>query len=454
MLFRDWEWWSPVSAIPPILAIALCFAWSLYILAYPPLHKKLSIALLGLPTAYAFYHHEAIAPDFMLSDTIGRFLYIWYVHMSYEVVILEFAPAAQKDKDKDKVGQAYRVLWDRNHAPFLEAKARELVREEKRRDSLQDDDDGGQEAAQTVPTLAVTTSTATTATTTTKRDVGTNHGYSYARFTRHHALQFIVLFSIITLYDKFRNYTYIHSFAFAMDPSPGSFFRRLPASLGRDELLYRAQCCWDWTVISLFEYELYYSLCALIFVSLLRFDAPSDWPLSLCGHLSEAWSMRQYWGKHWHNYIYHSFNAHTKILTRQWLGFRRGRTTTRLLENTIVFAVSGIMHTVVRWVQGSSGSHWPITYWYVGQMVPIILESVVQHYWRMARKRVNTQKYGKSVHAFELAVGYAWVAGWFMWSVPKYNAAAAQWRIAQSMGADDMGHGVEAVKMFNESGQD
>jgi hypothetical protein len=47
--------------------------------------------------------------------------------------------------------------------------------------------------------------------------------------------------------------------------------------------------------------------------------------LSLFGPLSGAWSVRRYWGKHWHNYVYHSFSGHVKILTRQWLGFKGGR---------------------------------------------------------------------------------------------------------------------------------
>jgi len=44
----------------------------------------------------------------------------------------------------------------------------------------------------------------------------------------------------------------------------------------------------------------------------------------------------------------------------------------------------------------------------------------------------------------ELAVGYVWVAGWFMWSVPKYNAAGAEWRMVNI--EYEMGQGVGAAR--------
>lgn len=275
MLTNDWRWWSIRSAIPPIIAAAISLTYGLYILAYPPTYKKLSMFLLAIPLAYAFKQHLYAAPDFMLTDTFGRFLYIWYAHMSYEVLILEFAPAVEKENDnwKSRMKLAWRVIFDRNHKPAVEkeqGKRRDWVREEQ-----------GKAAGTTMinpqhafPNLPQPTLTHTA--------TGTqyHHGYGYVRFTSHHLVQSILLGSLLTLNDRFRASSYRPP-SYDFESGYGSFFRRLPASLDANEMYARASYCFDWTIISLFEYEFYYSLFALLFVSLLRTDAPTHWPLSL-----------------------------------------------------------------------------------------------------------------------------------------------------------------------------
>ncbi|KAH9863641.1 hypothetical protein J1614_009573 [Plenodomus biglobosus] len=429
MLIDSWRWWSFRSAIPPIIATVISFAYGLYILAYPPVHKKLSMALLAIPMVYAFSRHLEIAPDYMLSDTFGRFLYIWYAHMSYEVLILEFAPAIEKENDnwKSRVKLAWRVMFDRNHKPPTEDNT--AGQERKRKDSAQEDE---ARIANIINSQRTHVNPPTPDLTQTATGTKYHHNYGYIRFTAHHLTQFVLLFSLLSLSEQFHVSRYGPPL-YASSQTQSSFFRRLPASLDPHELYYRAMICFDWTIISLFEYEFYYSLFALVFVSILRVDAPSDWPLSLCGHLGESWSMRRYWGKHWHNYIYISFTAHTRVVTRKWLGCKKGALATRLLENTIVFAVSGAMHSIVKRQQDPRGEMWAITWWYVGQMVPIVVEDVVQHYWRGAKKWMGVAEDNTWVARGELAVGYVWVAWWFMWSVPKFTALRDQWTMDKMM---------------------
>lgn len=167
-------------------------------------------------------------------------------------------------------------------------------------------------------------------------------------------------------------------------------------------------------------YEAYHSCFAIFFVG-LGFDAPGEWNMALFGSVKEAWTVRRYWGKHWHSYIYASFSGHTKVLTRKWLRLRPGRMSTRLVENTIVFGASGVMHSLVRWVQDDYGvgAYWYITFWYLGQMLPIIVEGIVQEYWHAKKKELGIRD-SKELRIAERVVGYVWVIGWNSWSIAKY----------------------------------
>lgn len=417
-MVREVSWpWQP--CIYTALAALIGFSYSLYILAYPPVHKKLSMVLLALPMSYAFIHHLDLVSSYQLADTFGRTVYIFYAHMSYEVVILEFAPKIEKENDgwRSRVRQAYSVLWDRNHAQITEDQAHS---DQARKDLATNAESelAHEKDVQDEPRQPVTI-------TTTKKQ---SHGLSRLQFTAYRIVQAFLLYLALAAWIAYEtHYSVARDLPFDFNPIQGSFFRRLPDSLHPFELCLRLEHTFDWTIISMFQYEFYHAIVAIFFVGILQTDRPEDWSLSLCGHVSEAWSVRRYWGKHWHNFIYHSFSAHAKILTRGWLGFKRGRLSTRLLENAIVFGISGLGHSAVRRAQDRDGDIWSISLWYVGQMLPIMMEGVVQHLWRNARVKMGIKMTNKFVNALEKAFGYAWVVAWFAWSVPKYIYTRNAW---------------------------
>ncbi|CAO2658091.1 Nn.00g073510.m01.CDS01 [Neocucurbitaria sp. VM-36] len=371
--------WTLQAALPPILSTLLAFAYAIYLLAYPPKHKKASILLLALPVTYAFTHHLDVAPNWNLCDTFGRFLYIWYAHMSYEVVILEFRPTAAKETLgwKSRVKQAYKVLFDRNHTQVLKETA------------------GVRPAAEAV---------------------AKQHCYSRRKFVAYHTAKASALYLFLSAWEVYQSH-------FSTTPTPTPTNTTHSPSFPS-----RLHTTFDWLIISLSLYELYHSLFAILFVA-THIDPPSSWSLSLCNSLLEAYTVRRYWGKHWHNYIYHSFSAHVKIVTREWLGFKRGKVATRLAENALVFGASGGMHSAVRWVQEGygEGEVWCIAVWYGAQMGPIVLEDGVGRVWEGVKRRVGISGMDWRVAWSEKGVGYVWVVGWFMWSVPKYIHTRDAW---------------------------
>jgi len=176
-----------------------------------------------------------------------------------------------------------------------------------------------------------------------------------------------------------------------------------------------------------------HSLFALVIVGILRLDAPPDWDLSLFGTLGDCWSVRRYWGVYWHDYVHASFSAHAKVATRGWLGLRNPSAQRRGLENGIVFMFSGLMHSVVRWVQtNGEGEIWCVAVWYSAQILPIAVEGVIHELWMSSVvKWWLDERFGEGfMRRMERAVGYAWVFCWMFWSVPKYIHTRNSWENA------------------------
>jgi hypothetical protein len=431
--------WHVTHSIAPASAFITAILYGLYILSYPPrssLTRKLHILLLALPLGYAFINSDDISSSYTAVDTFSRTCIIWFVHMSYEVCVLEFSPVvADKARDiegggkmgrweemRERLRQGYKVLFDRNHTQILEAQSHHHIASTSISTSLPEytylptnkkTDESLHPGNEVYPAPL---------------SKGQAHGYTRSQFLCYHIVIATSYYLLRKTYEFYEEHYSPATFNTTNDYAiiAGSFFRRIPASLAPTELYYRFEIAFDWNIVSIWLYESFHSIVALLWVGSF-IDAPSEWSISLFGPIGEAWNVRRYWGKHWHNYVYHSFSGHVKCVTRGWLGIRRGRLVTRLLENTAVFVLSGLMHTLVRWQQSPRSDIWAISLWYVGQMLPIVAESVVSLYWRKVRKSWGIRDDAKWVNRAEYAVGYCWVTGWFMWSVPKYLTTRMQW---------------------------
>ncbi|KAI4616622.1 uncharacterized protein J4E87_002676 [Alternaria ethzedia] len=431
--------WRITDSITPVVCFTTAVFWALYILSFPPstrFYRKLSILALALPTWYAFRHSDYLTPNYYLDDTFGRTCLIWFVHMSYEVCVMEFAPVLTREKrslgdwdqKKERVRQGYKVLFDRNHTQVLEQQGHILPKSSHDAISAAKEEPSEERYVATdkktdepvLPSARVQHGVVL--------PMGHRHGYSRWEFLGYHILKLPLYYAAqcaFTYYEE--NYS-----PGALDPAtymgPGllSFFDRITMSIGRREISWRLMYTFDWCISSMWLYEGYHSIFAVLWVG-SGLDGPEEWSKCLFGSLSTAWSVRRYWAKHWHNFVYHSLTGHIKCVTRGWLGMQRGAISTRLIENTLVFFVSGLIHALVRWQQVPMSDHWGIACWYVAQMLPIITEMVVAHQWRKLRKWLGYGTDSKWLNRFEYAVGYSWVIAWFLYSVPKYYQTRMHW---------------------------
>jgi hypothetical protein len=162
----------------------------------------------------------------------------------------------------------------------------------------------------------------------------------------------------------------------------------------------------------------YHDFFAILFLA-TGIDQPWEWP-PLFGRISEAYSMRRFWSFFWHRLIYRSFNSHAAVISRS-LGFRQWTVFSRLLNNYIVFLMSGVMHAAVLW-KFETKCAWSATmrYWSM-QVVAFVLEGVVQHYWGRFRQTRLTRARPAVLSGFERLVGYVWVVVWLVWEAPRRN---------------------------------
>lgn len=403
--------WTLLAALHPLLSHTLAVCYALHILSHPPRHRACAFALLCVPVCYAFAHHLSLSPWYALNDTFARMLYIWLAYMSYAFLLVRVGPGVGNDVVEGgwggRVRWAGKVLYTRHLGEYCTGKEKGSADTDRALATRNADGEGLRAARSTVL----------------RRRRETPHHLTGVRFCLRHLAKAVLFLAINHAYDVYLPPPTLYP--------PPPFFRRLPASLGASELKLRAMMTWDTCVADMLYFEAVYSVFAVLWVGVFRFDAAAEWSLGVFGPLEAAGSVRAYWGAYWHDFIGASFSAHGEVVTRRWLRMGRGGAR-RVLENGLVFGASGVMHALVRYVQtGGQGEVWTEAMWYGAQMLPIVVEGVVQHVWSGSRLRRRSQALlGESLPVrVENAVGYAWVVCWMFWSVSKSLLTRHAWEL-------------------------
>ncbi|KAJ7626833.1 membrane bound O-acyl transferase family-domain-containing protein [Roridomyces roridus] len=140
---------------------------------------------------------------------------------------------------------------------------------------------------------------------------------------------------------------------------------------------------------------------------------PEEWPM-LFGGPREAWTIRRFWSRAWHQMLHRSLSAHGKFLAHKMLGLTPGTLPSLYIRLYTGFFISALLHygaesMALHHLRGRALSFFML------QAVGITLEDVI---FRLARKTPLGRLEG-SVGA--RLVGYAWTLGWFALVLPYWQ---------------------------------
>lgn len=325
------------------------------------LHTRLSAtsSISGLPhflrpnTLRVQIPSLSLTPWYSVNDTFGRMLYIWLAYMSYAFLLVRVTPNIKRDSGwRERLHWAGKVLYTRHLGEYYMPPSIHYA--------LDKENDEQQQAVRSALEVAPVL----------RRRREPHHNLTRTTFCLHHLARALLFLAFNNVYDT-------HLIPPTAYP-PASFLRRLPSSLALDELKLKAMMTWDVCIGDMLYFSSVYSLFAVLWVGVFRFDSASEWSLSLFGSLADCVSVRMYWGRYWHDFIRASFTSHVKLVKRGVLGMGKsgGR---RCMENAAVFVVSGAVHSLVRYVQTEGrGDVWTVAMWYGAQILPIVVELVVQ----------------------------------------------------------------------------
>ncbi|RLL94186.1 hypothetical protein CFD26_103329 [Aspergillus turcosus] len=143
-----------------------------------------------------------------------------------------------------------------------------------------------------------------------------------------------------------------------------------------------------------------YRKASLLFVG-LGFSTPDHWP-GLFGNPADLYTVRNFWGRVWHQTFRHMFTRSGELLTRA-LGAEKGTLVHKYTKLYVGFLVSGVQHYACPLLIPSWGYGWGMFWQMPAYAAVITAEDLIKHYGKKA---------GIQDNGFARALGYIWTAYW------------------------------------------
>ncbi|KAJ6132950.1 hypothetical protein N7471_008165 [Penicillium samsonianum] len=169
-----------------------------------------------------------------------------------------------------------------------------------------------------------------------------------------------------------------------------------------------------WFVVNRLISDLAYRVLSIFFVG-IGLDSPADWPPAF-GSMADAFTLRNFWGKFWHQFMRQPFTSISNFIARDVLNLTQYSILERYTNIFIVFLISAIFHVIVDILQSvpmeSSGS----MPFYLAFVFGIMLEDGVQNIWKRVQISDNEHEKTKQssgiVPLWKRATGLVWVMLW------------------------------------------
>ncbi|KAK7018260.1 putative acetyltransferase [Favolaschia claudopus] len=129
----------------------------------------------------------------------------------------------------------------------------------------------------------------------------------------------------------------------------------------------------------------------------LGFSEPQDW-VNVFGYWGDAYTLRRFWGRTWHQFLRRWVSTHGKFLART-LGLRKGTNASAYTQLYIAFLLSALLHVVSDYMMHRSFAASGSLKFFLLQPLAITVEDFVLFVGRKLGLRM---------------LGYVWVTGWFV----------------------------------------
>ncbi|KAJ5372302.1 hypothetical protein N7517_004308, partial [Penicillium concentricum] len=169
-----------------------------------------------------------------------------------------------------------------------------------------------------------------------------------------------------------------------------------------------------WFVVNRLITDLAYRVLSIFFVG-IGLDYPADWPPAF-GSMADAFTLRNFWGKFWHQFMRQPFTSIGNFVARDVLNLTRSSILERYTNLFIVFLISAIFHVIVDILQSVPMEKSGSMPFYLTFVLGIMLEDGVQNIWKRVQIPDNWQDQVKQpsgiVPPWKRAAGLVWVILW------------------------------------------
>ncbi|KAJ5783147.1 hypothetical protein N7457_004921 [Penicillium paradoxum] len=161
-----------------------------------------------------------------------------------------------------------------------------------------------------------------------------------------------------------------------------------------------------WFVVTRIGLSFYYRVTSIIFVGLG--DSPWNCPPS-CGRMGDAYTLRGFWGKFWHQMLRLPLTSLSNFLARDVLRLPRPSVLERYTNVFIVFFFSGLMHAIFDILRNVSIQESGAISFFLSFVVGYMIEDGIQALWKRTQGSQNTNG---TPPWWQKAIGLIWVGAW------------------------------------------
>ncbi|KAJ5874776.1 uncharacterized protein N7529_003206 [Penicillium soppii] len=180
-----------------------------------------------------------------------------------------------------------------------------------------------------------------------------------------------------------------------------------------------------WIWLTYFMLEVCHILLSVFFVVIIRVDTPEEWP-PLFGSVGEAYGVRRFWAKFWHQLTTPCCASSGKLITRRLLRFKPASFFEKCFIAFWTFFLSAIYHFVADWMAGEPCRPMNDLFFFLINFLVVTAEIFVASVWtQVPNVEVGRGKHFHTSKGQKLA-GLIWLLLFFFWSVPKWQYSKLQ----------------------------